>query len=189
MVRNPCRAAPASRLRLQGIRWREPDGPLSPFRPFSPVLSRTKPQSRASASAERPFVCVNAAGAQPMGTFATPVALRLRKGLRASPSACPRAVRLNHGLVEHCGCLEKKWCPGSESNQRHRHFQCRALPTELPGLEVAPRQKQPGRGQIRSRQAVRSTRGPATRGLPAWTPCAAGLTLRESRPGHRVAWH
>src|SRR5438309_7498706 len=25
------------------------------------------------------------------------------------------------------------WCPGAESNHRHLHFQCSALPTELPG--------------------------------------------------------
>lgn len=29
-----------------------------------------------------------------------------------------------------------KWWPGPESNQRHPHFQCGALPTELPGLGV-----------------------------------------------------
>ena len=26
------------------------------------------------------------------------------------------------------------WCPGAELNHRHLHFQCSALPTELPGL-------------------------------------------------------
>ena len=29
-----------------------------------------------------------------------------------------------------------EWCPGAELNHRHRDFQSRALPTELPGLSV-----------------------------------------------------
>ena len=29
--------------------------------------------------------------------------------------------------------LEKKWCPGADSNHRHEDFQSSALPTELPG--------------------------------------------------------
>ena len=31
------------------------------------------------------------------------------------------------------------WCPGLESNQRHRDFQSRALPTELPGHRALDR--------------------------------------------------
>ena len=34
---------------------------------------------------------------------------------------------LNHG----------QWCPGAELNHRHRDFQSRALPTELPGRRLA----------------------------------------------------
>ena len=31
------------------------------------------------------------------------------------------------------GVIQKGWCPGPESNQRHADFQSAALPTELPG--------------------------------------------------------
>jgi hypothetical protein len=31
------------------------------------------------------------------------------------------------------GEVSEGWWPGPESNQRHPHFQCGALPTELPG--------------------------------------------------------
>ena len=32
----------------------------------------------------------------------------------------------------------KSWCPGAGSNHRHRDFQSRALPTELPGRRSPP---------------------------------------------------
>jgi hypothetical protein len=31
-----------------------------------------------------------------------------------------------------------RWCPGAELNHRHLHFQCSALPTELPGRRGRP---------------------------------------------------
>ena len=33
--------------------------------------------------------------------------------------------------------LKREWCPGADLNHRHPHFQCDALPTELPGHRVA----------------------------------------------------
>src|SRR5215831_10534759 len=38
----------------------------------------------------------------------------------------------NQSLVWFDG-LSNLWCPGAEVNHRHLHFQCSALPTELPG--------------------------------------------------------
>ena len=35
----------------------------------------------------------------------------------------------------------KKWCPGAELNHRHRDFQSRALPTELPGRRTPPERR------------------------------------------------
>src|SRR5512141_1920216 len=32
----------------------------------------------------------------------------------------------------------EEWCPGAELNRRHRAFQARALPTELPGPAARP---------------------------------------------------
>ena len=37
-------------------------------------------------------------------------------------------------------CLFPWWCQGTESNRRHQHFQCCALPTELPWHVISMRQ-------------------------------------------------
>src|SRR3954447_8431945 len=45
------------------------------------------------------------------------------------------------------GCAPE-WCPGAESNHRHRDFQSRALPTELPGLLEAGRRPVQATGSL-----------------------------------------
>jgi hypothetical protein len=42
-------------------------------------------------------------------------------------------LRLPPGADGEIGKVSEGWWPGPESNQRHPHFQCGALPTELPG--------------------------------------------------------
>jgi hypothetical protein len=45
-----------------------------------------------------------------------------RYRLGAFPEIVPRTI-----------FKRENWCPGAELNHRHRDFQSRALPTELPG--------------------------------------------------------
>ena len=56
---------------------------------------------------------------------AAPSSPARRRGGRVLGSAASAATRL--------GLDRDVWCPGTESNRRHRDFQSRALPTELPG--------------------------------------------------------
>src|SRR5579862_6710282 len=60
---------------------------------------------------------------------------------RDSPKKKKASSRFSSGLRL---LLEGHWCQGTESNRRHQHFQCCALPTELPwhvlSCFTAPRQ-------------------------------------------------
>ena len=63
-------------------------------------------------------------------------------GLRGTEPFCVPGASPNEKwsrrLDWSCACnllkfIDKTWCPGAELNHRHRDFQSRALPTELPG--------------------------------------------------------
>jgi hypothetical protein len=61
-------------------------------------------------------------------------------------------------LVEDAGYLRSRrnllaqqWCPGAELNHRHLHFQCSALPTELPGRRTRRTAGGRARGVINAR--------------------------------------
>ena len=64
---------------------------------------------------------------------AAAVASSNRTGVPYSGKARQRRGSLNAVTFKSNKVLNE-WCPGTESNRRHRDFQSRALPTELPGL-------------------------------------------------------
>src|SRR5262245_1609437 len=79
----------------------------------------------------------------------------------------------------------KSWWPRAESNRRHRDFQSRALPTELPGHgrpRVAGRE---GRGEAARGEAALPDRGyddsaAGSASAPAGSACAAGSMWTDS---------
>jgi hypothetical protein len=95
------------------------------------------------------------------------------------------------------------WCPGAELNHRHLHFQCSALPTELPGRRTRRTAGGRARGVIKARfPAVQTSRRgcgrhtirPEMPHAPAafvsspgssarsWTTCAGTLARYLGRP-------
>src|SRR5436189_1582444 len=69
-----------------------------------------------------------------------------------------------------------EWCPGAGSNHRHRDFQSRALPTELPGHSRLNRG--PAR-RARSLTVALVTVHPFGIGRRAWNPVAIAKPLQE----------
>jgi hypothetical protein len=61
------------------------------------------------------------------------VEFNLRRRGQPRQSRFPEPKSQGHGRFGRC------WCPGAESNHRHRDFQSRALPTELPGRPAKDR--------------------------------------------------
>src|SRR5664280_3306120 len=71
-----------------------------------------------------------------------------------SSSGCTRARSASSGTGRN-QARGRGWCPGAELNRRHRAFQARALPTELPGLAARP--SRPGT-PLAERQAAKRLR-------------------------------
>ncbi len=95
-----------------------------------------------------------------------------------------------HGKI--CGVGEGEgWWPGPESNQRHPHFQCGALPTELPGpLECGPKDGTESRVYHAhlTRSAARRSLDQTTSRLLRNTVCGQrGLSAGSDAGNHSVA--
>ncbi len=72
----------------------------------------------------------------------------------------------------------EKWCPGAELNHRHRDFQSRALPTELPG-----RRAEAGAGLSQKSMALSRPIAPAMpRDRPPLSPRGSRLRVSGSLP-------
>ncbi len=70
----------------------------------------------------------------PMGSYTRPLLALPTLPVQSSAHGTPESTTWESG----CGAVKKAdariscWCQGAESNRRHQHFQCCALPTELP---------------------------------------------------------
>jgi hypothetical protein len=71
-------------------------------------------------------------------------------------------------------CEQKGWCPGADLNHRHLHFQCSALPTELPGRRSTEGGRRRSAGFIEAR-------------FPAVQTSARIETTRQSGPSYKLS--
>src|SRR5690349_22652901 len=67
------------------------------------------------------------------GTFEQPHSAITIASMKVRVTEAPDLLEI--GKRSAFGLRQVEWWPGPESNQRHRDFQSRALPTELPGHE------------------------------------------------------
>src|SRR5262249_35069952 len=65
-----------------------------------------------------------------------PSCRRWRSTCRVPAPSDPREVGKSKKFIRDIKAAPSEWCPGAESNHRPLHFQCSALPTELPGRSI-----------------------------------------------------
>jgi hypothetical protein len=86
-----------------------------------------------------------------------------------------------------------EWCPGAESNHRHLHFQCSALPTELPGPTLTafarPQPASPSDAVIKARfPAVQDAERRRSRHAQ-WRSASPSSRLSSSSSSSVPVWH
>lgn len=67
------------------------------------------------------------------GPYSSGGGTRIHRGLHRQQGGSARSKEKPRRIVRPGGVMYIEMWPGADSNRRHLHFQCSALPTELPG--------------------------------------------------------